>query len=61
MAGTDNRWNIHELDQLPSYMRHCYRALLDTYTDYEDELGKETKSERLTYAKLEAVYFIMLT
>nr|XP_027083045.1 (-)-germacrene D synthase-like [Coffea arabica] len=47
------RWNIHELDQLPSYMRHCYRALLDTYTDYEEELGKEAKSERLTYAKLE--------
>ncbi|CDP18846.1 unnamed protein product [Coffea canephora] len=49
------RWNIHELDQLPSYMRHCYRALLDTYTDYEEELGREAKSERLTYAKLEAM------
>lgn len=47
------RWHINELDRLPSYMKHCYRALLDIYKEFEEKLAKEGQSDRVNYSKLE--------
>ncbi|CBI20478.3 unnamed protein product, partial [Vitis vinifera] len=45
------RWDISAIDQLPEYMRVCYRALLDVYSEIEEEMAKEGRSYRLYYAK----------
>ena len=40
------------MDQLPEYMRLCYGALLDVYTEMEEELSKEgIMGYRVHYAK----------
>ena len=49
------RWHSNELDRLPSYMRHCYRALLDIYKEFEEKLAKEGQSDRVNYSKLEVI------
>ncbi|RVW94769.1 (-)-germacrene D synthase [Vitis vinifera] len=51
------RWDISAIDQLPEYMRVCYRALLDVYSEIEEEMAKEGRSYRLYYAK-EAVRLV---
>ncbi|CAI9784167.1 unnamed protein product [Fraxinus pennsylvanica] len=38
------RWDSSVIDQLPTYMQHCYKALLDVYVEIEEELGKIEKS-----------------
>ncbi|KAL6314044.1 hypothetical protein AAG906_011779 [Vitis piasezkii] len=45
------RWDISAIDQLPEYMRVCYRALLDVYSEIEEEIAKEGRSYRVYYAK----------
>ncbi|RVW37312.1 (-)-germacrene D synthase [Vitis vinifera] len=45
------RWDISVIDQLPEYMRVCYRALLDVYSEIEEEMAKEGRSYRFYYAK----------
>ncbi|KAM4103019.1 hypothetical protein ACJW30_06G047500 [Castanea mollissima] len=43
------RWDISAIDQLPEYMKVCYRALLDVYYEMEEKIG-EAKSYRVKYA-----------
>ncbi|KAJ9671954.1 hypothetical protein PVL29_025549 [Vitis rotundifolia] len=45
------RWDISAIDQLPEYMRVCYRALLDVYSEIEEEMAKKGRSYRVYYAK----------
>ncbi|KAL3508572.1 hypothetical protein ACH5RR_027973 [Cinchona calisaya] len=45
------RWHISAMDQLPSYMKHCYHALLDVYCEMEEELAKAGLSDHVNYAK----------
>ncbi|KAF3626509.1 putative deacetylvindoline O-acetyltransferase-like [Capsicum annuum] len=46
------RWNIDAAQELPSYMKLYYTALLDVYTEAEKDLAKENKSFRVNYAIL---------
>ncbi|KAF8391450.1 hypothetical protein HHK36_023755 [Tetracentron sinense] len=46
-----DRWDISAIDQLPEYMKVCYRALLDVYDEMEEEMTKEGRSYRVYYAK----------
>ncbi|XP_048328632.2 (-)-germacrene D synthase-like [Ziziphus jujuba] len=45
------RWDICMIGQLPDYMQFCYRALLDVYSEIEEEMTKLGKSYRVDYAK----------
>ncbi|KAL3503368.1 hypothetical protein ACH5RR_037817 [Cinchona calisaya] len=47
------RWHISALDELPPYMRDCYQILLDVYSEMEEHLAIEGKSDRVNYAKAE--------
>ncbi|KAK4576305.1 hypothetical protein RGQ29_027031 [Quercus rubra] len=39
------------IDQLPDYMQICYRALLDVFEAANEELAKQERSYRVSYAK----------
>ncbi|GLT77756.1 hypothetical protein SLA2020_493160 [Shorea laevis] len=43
------RWDIGAGDQLPEYMKVCYRALLDVYSEMDQKIG-EGRSYRTRYA-----------
>ncbi|PIN02387.1 Vetispiradiene synthase [Handroanthus impetiginosus] len=45
------RWDIKEMDKLPDYMKICYKALLDLYDQYEEELRQYGRSFAIHYAK----------
>ncbi|KAK4851411.1 hypothetical protein QYF36_014887 [Acer negundo] len=45
------RWDISAIDQLPEYMKCCYEALLDVYSENENDFACEGKLYRLDYAK----------
>ncbi|KAL5565363.1 hypothetical protein UlMin_028527 [Ulmus minor] len=45
------RWDISAIDQLPEYMKFCYKALLDVYSEIEEELRNNGKLYRLDYVK----------
>ncbi|KAG8386209.1 hypothetical protein BUALT_Bualt03G0125200 [Buddleja alternifolia] len=47
------RWDYNCLDNLPAYMRHCYKALLDFYAEIEDKNVKVGISYPVQYAKEE--------
>nr|AAX40666.1 sesquiterpene synthase [Fabiana imbricata] len=47
------RWNINASEQLPSYMKLFYLALLNFYNEAEKELLKENKSFRVNYSIVE--------
>nr|K4LMW2.1 RecName: Full=Sesquiterpene synthase 2; AltName: Full=Kunzeaol synthase STS2 [Thapsia garganica]AFV09099.1 sesquiterpene synthase 2 [Thapsia garganica] len=36
-----DKWDINILDQLPEYMRHAYKPLLDVFAEGEEEMAKE--------------------
>ncbi|XP_016504543.2 sesquiterpene synthase 15-like [Nicotiana tabacum] len=44
------RWNTDAAEQLPSYMKFFYRALLDIYDQVEKELAGDNKSFRVNYS-----------
>ncbi|XP_059428060.1 (-)-germacrene D synthase-like isoform X2 [Corylus avellana] len=44
------RWDIGAVDQLPEYMKVCYRALLDVYSEMDQKIG-EGRSYRARYAR----------
>ncbi|KAB1227455.1 (-)-germacrene D synthase [Morella rubra] len=44
------RWDISAIHQLPEYMKVFYRALLDIYGEFDQQLGEE-RSYRVGYAK----------
>ncbi|KAL2476209.1 Alpha-humulene/(-)-(E)-beta-caryophyllene synthase [Abeliophyllum distichum] len=43
------RWDFSVIDQLPPYLQHYYKALLDVYVEIEEELGKTEKSNLVHY------------
>ncbi|PIN06030.1 Vetispiradiene synthase [Handroanthus impetiginosus] len=45
------RWDIKEMNTLPDYMKICYKALLDLYDQYEEELKQYGRSFAVHYAK----------
>ncbi|XP_024044718.1 (-)-germacrene D synthase-like [Citrus clementina] len=45
------RWDINAIDQLPEYMKLCYRALINVYSEVEKDLASQAKLYRLHYAK----------
>ncbi|XP_073156248.1 beta-caryophyllene synthase-like isoform X3 [Henckelia pumila] len=47
------RWDNSASDQLPSYMRACYEALLDVYDEMELELGETSLLYRVNFVKEE--------
>ncbi|KAK7824433.1 (-)-germacrene d synthase [Quercus suber] len=44
------RWDINCVDQIPEYMKLCYKALLDVYEEIEDEMSKEGRSYLVYFA-----------
>ncbi|KAI3456990.1 hypothetical protein Pfo_013653 [Paulownia fortunei] len=46
-------WDINGLEQLPPYMRICFKALLDIYVEMEDEMKKVGRPYCVQYAKEE--------
>ena len=44
------RWDINCIDQIPEYMKLCYKALLDVYEEIEDEMSKEGRSYLVYFA-----------
>lgn len=44
------RWNTDAAEQLPSYMKQVYNALLEVHNEVEKELVKENKSFHVNYA-----------
>ncbi|KAL0001134.1 hypothetical protein SO802_014915 [Lithocarpus litseifolius] len=55
-TGAIKRWDINCIDQLPEYMKLCYKAHLDVYEEIEDEMSKEGKSYLMK--KLVQAYFV---
>ncbi|KAL6124866.1 hypothetical protein ACLB2K_077374 [Fragaria x ananassa] len=45
------RWDISAVDQLPDYMKVCYTALLNFFTELEESLANKGISYRLHYAR----------
>ncbi|XP_057799416.1 vetispiradiene synthase 2-like [Salvia miltiorrhiza] len=45
------RWEMEEIDILPEYMKIIYRALLELYDQYEQELRLQGRSFAVNYAK----------
>ncbi|KAK6230394.1 hypothetical protein QUC31_001912 [Theobroma cacao] len=45
------RWDMSCIDQLPDYMKLCYRALLDVYEEMEEMMTEQRKLYRVQYAK----------
>ncbi|KAB2615812.1 hypothetical protein D8674_022400 [Pyrus ussuriensis x Pyrus communis] len=53
-------------DHLPEYMKVCYQALLDLYSEIKEKLGNEGNSYRIHYAReavkaLNTSYFMLAT
>nr|ABX57720.1 sesquiterpene synthase [Vanda hybrid cultivar] len=47
------RWDIKLIDNLPDYMQHSFRSLIETFKDIETELAPEQNSFRVQYLKYE--------
>ncbi|PRQ22026.1 putative lyase [Rosa chinensis] len=45
------RWDVCVIDLLPDYMKVCYKALLEVYTEIEEQLAKEGKLYQIQYAR----------
>ncbi|KAL3571175.1 hypothetical protein D5086_028424 [Populus alba] len=45
------RWDTKSMDQLPDYMKICYEALLNVYSEIEEKVAKEGLSYRVHYGK----------
>ncbi|XP_022858510.1 beta-caryophyllene synthase-like [Olea europaea var. sylvestris] len=48
-TGAIERWDFSVLDQLPTYMQHFYKAILDVYVEIEEEMGKIEKPYLVHY------------
>ncbi|XP_068340232.1 (-)-germacrene D synthase-like [Pyrus communis] len=44
-------WDVSAIDQLPEYMKVCYRALLDVYTEIHEKLAHDGKLYRIHHAR----------
>ncbi|KAL9271746.1 (-)-drimenol synthase-like protein [Drosera capensis] len=45
------RWEISCINELPDYMKPCYKALLDTFEQFESNLVEGERSYRVDYAQ----------
>ncbi|PIN06856.1 Viridiflorene synthase [Handroanthus impetiginosus] len=45
------KWDISEIDGLPDYMKICYKALLNLYEGYDEELAPKGRSYAVYHAK----------
>ncbi|KAJ0044678.1 hypothetical protein Pint_04339 [Pistacia integerrima] len=45
------RWDVSAMDQLPGYMKLCYQALLDVYSETEKDMANQGRLYRLHFAK----------
>ncbi|KAM2566828.1 (-)-germacrene D synthase-like [Malus sylvestris] len=45
------RWDVSAIDQLPKYMKICYRALLDEYSEIHGKLLHDGKLYRIQHAR----------
>ncbi|XP_068340042.1 (-)-germacrene D synthase-like [Pyrus communis] len=45
------RWDVSAIDQLPEYMKLCYRALLNIYSEIHEKLAHEGKLYRIDHAR----------
>ncbi|XP_074294146.1 (-)-germacrene D synthase-like [Silene latifolia] len=45
------RWDIHVMDELPEYMKTIYQAMLEIYSEMEEEMVKRGRSYAICYAK----------
>ncbi|KAK6786970.1 hypothetical protein RDI58_015495 [Solanum bulbocastanum] len=52
------RWDINAIDSIAPYLRPAYEALLDVYSEMEQVLAKECKSDRVYYAKHEEAQWL---
>uniref|UniRef100_A0A1W7HBX6 Putative vetispiradiene synthase n=1 Tax=Scoparia dulcis TaxID=107240 RepID=A0A1W7HBX6_SCODU len=46
-----DRWEVGEIDRLPDYMKPLYRAILELYEQFEEELANEGRSYGVYYAR----------
>ncbi|KAL3828355.1 hypothetical protein ACJIZ3_017157 [Penstemon smallii] len=46
----DDTWDINEIKHLPEYMKPIYKALLELYQEFHEELSKEERSYATFYA-----------
>ncbi|KAJ0101809.1 hypothetical protein Patl1_04419 [Pistacia atlantica] len=45
------RWDASAMDQLPGYMKLCYQALLDVYSETEKDMADQGRLYSLHFAK----------
>ncbi|PKI67632.1 hypothetical protein CRG98_011845 [Punica granatum] len=46
-----DRWDVGAIDELPQYLQIFYKALLDTYGEFEKVLAEQGRTYRFFYAK----------
>ncbi|KAK9989311.1 hypothetical protein SO802_029550 [Lithocarpus litseifolius] len=46
------RWDISCIDQLPKYMKLCYKVLLDVFEEIEEEMCEDGRLYCVYYAKV---------
>ncbi|XP_030941564.1 (-)-germacrene D synthase-like [Quercus lobata] len=51
------RWDISCIDQLPKYMKLCYKVLLDVFEEIEEEMCKDGRLSTVFMKKLVQAYF----
>ncbi|XP_050371154.1 (-)-germacrene D synthase-like [Argentina anserina] len=51
------RWDISAVDQLPGYMRVCYEALLNTYSEIEENMCTEIEEQLPNKGNLSRVHY----
>ncbi|EEF48737.1 Casbene synthase, chloroplast precursor, putative [Ricinus communis] len=51
LAEAFERWDKSCLDQLPDYMKVIYKLLLNTFSEFENDLAKEGKSYSVRYGR----------
>ncbi|WCJ37107.1 Terpenoid cyclases/Protein prenyltransferases superfamily protein [Euphorbia peplus] len=51
LADAIERWDIRCLDELPDYMKRFYTLMINTFSDFEEELKDQGKSYSVKYGK----------
>lgn len=46
-----SRFDISHINQLPDYMQICYKILLDTFEEFEEEMSKQGRLYNVDYLK----------
>lgn len=51
MISRVEKWNVEEIDHLPNYMKISYRALLELFDDFEEDLKEDGRSYAVKASK----------